>query len=37
MKYPIQLGTTATVFADLAITLLLPFTLDARIGECLWI
>ena len=33
MKYPIQLGTIVSVFAELVIASLLPFTLDARIGE----
>jgi hypothetical protein len=33
MKYPIQLGTTVSVFAGLVITSLLPSILDARIGE----
>ena len=33
MKYPIQLGTILSVFAELVIASLLPSTLDARIGE----
>ena len=33
MKYPTQLGTIVSVFAVLVIASLLPFTLDARIGE----
>jgi len=33
MKYPIQLGTLAALFAGLMITSLFPSVLDARIGE----